>query len=42
MTTGELVLVAFGLAVPIGGVLLARWSGRRLERDDPARRSPAE
>jgi hypothetical protein len=43
MTTGELILVTLGLVIPIGGVFLARWSGNRLERDDPARRrGPAE
>lgn len=43
MTTGELILVSLGLIIPIGGVFLARWSGDRLERNDPARRGrPAE
>lgn len=41
--TGELVLAALALAFCAGGVVWAYWSGRRVERNDPARRGrPAE
>ena len=40
---GELILVAVVLSACVGGVMWARWSRLRLERDDPARRGrPAE
>ena len=40
---GELILVAIVLSACVGGVVWARWSGDRVERDDPARRGrPAE
>ena len=40
--TGDLILIAVVLAAGIGVVFWARWSGDRVERDDPARRGPAE
>ena len=42
MTIEGLILAAICLAVPLGGAVWARWSRLRLERDDPARRGPAE
>lgn len=40
---GELILAALALAFCGGAVIWARWSGNRVERDDPARQSrPAE
>ena len=39
---GQLILVGLALTFSFGGLAWARWSQRRLERDDPARRSPAE
>lgn len=40
--TGELILAAVALAFCGGAVIWARWSGERVERNDPARRGPAE
>ena len=41
--TGDLILVGLALAFCAGSIVWARWSGRRVERNDPARRSrPAE
>ena len=40
--TGELILAAVVLAAGAGAVVWARWSGDRVERNDPARRRPAE
>ena len=34
---GQLILVALALAFCAGAIVWARWSRRRLERDDPAR-----
>ena len=40
---GQLTLAGLALAFSIGGLVWARWSQKRLERDDPARRGrPAE
>ena len=39
---GELILAALALTFCAGAVVWARWSGNRVERNDPARRGPAE
>lgn len=40
---GQLTLAALALTFSIGGLVWARWSQKRLERDDPARPGhPAE
>lgn len=41
--TGELILSAVALAAGIGIVIWARWSGHRVESNDPAQQKhPAE
>ncbi len=42
MTIEGLILAAICLAFGLGVAAWARWSGNRLERNDPARRGPAE
>ena len=40
---GQFILAGGALAFCVGAVLWARWSGNRLERNDPARHpGPAE
>ena len=38
---GELILSAVVLTAGVGVVIWARWSGNRVESNDPARRGPA-
>ncbi|WP_299821282.1 hypothetical protein [uncultured Jannaschia sp.] len=40
--TGQLILIGMVLSFSFGGLFWARWSQKRLERDDPAARGPAE
>jgi hypothetical protein len=40
--TGQLILAGLVLSFSFGGLIWARWSQKRLERDDRAGRTPAE
>lgn len=42
MDVETIILAVIGLAIPLAGAVWARWSRARLERNDPARRRPAE
>ena len=42
MTVDQIIILGIALALGLGGAVYARWSQKRLERDDPARRGPAE
>jgi hypothetical protein len=42
MTAEQAIILGLALGLGIAGAVYARWSEKRLERDDPARRGPAE
>lgn len=42
MTVEQAIILGLALGLGVAGALYARWSERRLERSDPARRDPAE
>ena len=40
--TGQLILIAMALTFSFGGLVWARWSQKRLERNDRTGHTPAE
>ena len=42
MTIDQIMVLGGALVLGFAAAFYARWSQRRLERDDPARRGPAE
>lgn len=43
MTVDQIIILGIALGLGLAGAIYARWSQKRLERSDPARRGrPAE